>query len=606
VNADAHVSFEFGPFRLDLSERLLVRNGKDVPLAPKLFETLTILVENSGHILEKDDLMRRLWPDTFVEESSLAQNIFQLREVLKDGESRQRYIETIPKRGYRFCANVRERTNGNGSQRSHFATAHSVIEEDETSLTIKSLAVLPFKPLGSEKGNEYLGLGMADATIIKLSHVRRLVVLPISTVYRYTGRRNDALTIGRKLNVDAVLDGTVQHAGDRVRVTVQLICLESGKTIWSGKFDEDFTDIFAVQDSISEQVAEALALRINGTERRRLRKRHTENTEAYQLYLLGLFFWKKRTKDGLTKAIAYFKRAIEADPSYALAYAGLADTYFWVAYGAVEEVTRKEQFEQARSNALKALELDPFVAEAHAVLATVKVKHDRDPQGAEQSFEQAIALNANCAMAYSRYTLFLVAMGRLKDALQHARRAQELDPVSPDANASLAYGLYLARAYDEAIRYCEQALALEPGFLEALVLLGLSYEQKGMYANAIDQFRKAKDANPESTEPLELLAHTSASIGQIDEARALLSELQSSAKPNGLHPYHVALVYAALNQKEQAFEWLAKPYANWTERLRMLRFDPRMDRLKADSRFTTILEGSVSTIGSNFHSPAVT
>jgi DNA-binding winged helix-turn-helix (wHTH) protein/tetratricopeptide (TPR) repeat protein len=595
VNADVRFSFEFGTFRLDLSERLLVRDGKAVPLAPKLFETLAILVENSGHILEKDELIKKLWPDTFVEESSLAQNIFQLRKVLKDRGSTRRYIETVPKRGYRFCADVIEISNDDDEGAPLYLTnAHSVVNDDTTSPTVKSLAILPFKPLGGEKADEYLGLGMADATIIKLSHLRRLLVLPTSTVFRYTGRRNDTLTVGRKLNVDAVLDGTVQQAGDRVRVTVQLICLKTGKTIWSGKFDEHFTDIFGVQDSISEQVAGALALRINGTERQRLRKRCTENTEAYQLYLMGLFFWKKRTKDGLNKAIVYFQQAIEKDPSYALAYAGLADTYFWIAYGEVETATRNERFELSRSNALNALELDSLVAEAHAVLATVKIKHDRDPAGAEKSFERAITLNANCAMAYSRYTLFLVAMGRLEEALNLARRAQALDPVSPDANSSLANVLYLARDYDEAIRYCERALALEPAFPDALVLLGLSYEQKGMVAKAIDQFRKAKDANPENPEPLELLAHASATSGQEDQARSLLSELESSRKPNSLHPYHVALIYAALNQKEQAFEWLAKPYANWTERLRMLRFDPRMDRLKADSRFAVIVQNSIS------------
>lgn len=594
MSADAQVSFEFGPFRLDLSERFLVRDGKAVPLAPKLFETLAILVENSGHILEKDDLMKRLWPDSFVEESSLAQNIFQLRKVLKDGESTRRYIETVPKRGYRFSADVIEISYDDDEAAASFLTKARSFKDDKTRPTVKSLAILPFKPLGREKADEYLGLGMADATIIKLSHLQRLLVLPTSTVFRYTGRRNDTLTVGRKLNVDAVLDGTVQQAGDRVRVTVQLICLETGQSIWSGKFDEHFTDIFAVQDSISEQVARALALRINGAERQRLKKRYTENTEAYQLYLMGLFFWKKRTKDGLNKAIAYFQQAIKEDPSYALAYAGLADTYFWIAYGEVETATRKKRFEQSRSHALKALELDPLVAEAHAVLATVKIKHDRNPAGAEKSFERAIALNSNCAMAYSRYTLFLVAMGRLKEALQHAGRAQQLDPVSPDANASLANVLYLARDYDEAIRYCERALALEPTFNDALILLGLSYEQKGMVAEAIDQFRKAKDANPENPEPLELLAHASATSGQENEARALLSELQCSRKPNSLHPYHIALIYAALNQKEQAFEWLAKPYANWTERLRMLRFDPRMDCFKADSRFAVIVQRSIS------------
>jgi DNA-binding winged helix-turn-helix (wHTH) protein/tetratricopeptide (TPR) repeat protein len=597
VNAEAHRSFEFGPFHLDLSERLLLRNGKAVPLAPKVFDTLSILVENSGHILEKDELMTKLWPDTFVEESSLSQNIFQLRKVLAEDTPDLQYIETIPKRGYRFSADVTEIMRDDDVAASPYLTnARFLIKEGETSLTVKSLAVLPFKPLGKEKADEYLGLGMADATIIKLSGLRQLLVLPTSTVIRYTGRRNNTLTLGRKLNVDAILDGTVQHADDRVRVTVQLICLESGKTIWSGKFDEHFTDIFAVQDSISEQVAGALALRITGTERKRLRKRHTENTEAYQMYLMGLFFWKKRTKDGLIKAVAYFQQAIKEDPSYALAYALLADSYFWIAYSEVDTATRKERFEQSRSNALKALELDPFVAEAHAVLGTVKVKHDRDPAGAEKSFERAIALNPNCAMAHARYTLFLAAMGRLNESLQKVRRAQELDPVSPDANASLANVLYLARNYDEAIRYCERALALEPNFLDALVLLGLSYEQKGMLPEAIDQFRKAKDANAESTEPLELLAHTCAISGQKDEARALLTELQSSRKPNSLHPYHVALIYAALNQKDQAFEWLAKPYANWTERLRMLRFDPRMDCLKADSRFAAIVQRSTSLV----------
>ena len=597
VNAEAHRSFEFGPFHLDLSERLLLRNGRAVPLAPKVFDTLAILVENSGHILEKDELMTKLWPDTFVEESSLSQNIFQLRKVLAEDTPDLQYIDTIPRRGYRFSADVTEIIREDDEAASPYLTnARSLIKEDETSLTVKSLAVLPFKPLGKEKADEYLGLGMADATIIKLSGLRQLLVLPTSTVIRYTGRRNNTLTLGRKLNVDAILDGTVQHADDRVRVTVQLIFVESGKTIWSGKFDEHFTDIFAVQDSISEQVAGALALRISGAERKRLRKRHTENTEAYQLYLMGLFFWKKRTKDGLIKAVAYFQQAIKEDPSYALAYALLADSYFWLAYGEVDTATRKERFEQSRSNALKALELDPFVAEAHAVLATVKVKHDRDPAGAEKSFERAIALNPNCAMAHARYTLFLAAVGRLNESLQKVRRAQELDPVSPDANAGLANVLYLARNYDEAIRYCERALALEPNFLDALVLLGLCYEQKGMLADAIDQFRKAKDANAESTEPLELLAHTCAISGQKDEARALLTELQSSQKPNSLHPYHVALIYAALNQKDQAFEWLAKPYANWTERLRMLRFDPRMDRLKTDSRFAAIVQRSTSLV----------
>lgn len=588
----ALLSYEFGPFRLDLSERLLLRDGKAVPLAPKVFETLVILVENSGRIMEKDALISRLWPDSFVEESSLAQNIFQLRKTLENGTSGRQYIETIPKRGYRFAGGVREITDSDARFASPYPPSgyHSV-KEEETRIAIKSLAVLPFKPLGEEKTDEYLGLGMADATIIKLSGLRNLVVVPTSAVIKYAGRKNDSLAVGRKLGVDAVLEGTVQRSGERVRCTVQLIALEDGKTLWSGKFNEHFTDIFAVQDSISEQVAGALALRITGDEQRHLRKRYTENTEAYQAYLMGIFFWNKRSKEGLNKAVEYFRQAIEKDPAYALAYAGLSDTYFLIAYREFDPLRRREGYEKSRAAALRALELDSFVAEAHTALGTVKVKHDRDAVGAERSFERAITINPNCAMAHSRYTWFLAAMGRLDESLRRMRRAQELDPLSPDANAGLANILYFARDHDEAIRYCQRALVLEPNFLDALLWLGLSYQQKGMFEEAITQLLKAKDAHGDSTEPPELLGHAFAVTGQRDEARTVLSELHSLAKQNtSVRPYNVALIHAELGETEQAFEWLGKPYVNWTERLRMLRFDPRMDSLRVDSRFTTIIQ----------------
>ena len=469
------------------------------------------------------------------------------------------------------------------------------LRRGRTGLPVKSLAVLPFKSLGQNgKAEEYLGLGMADATIIKLTGLRQLLVVPTSTVLRYAGRKNGVEAVGRKLGVDAILEGTIQGANERVRVTVQLISLNEGKTLWSGKFDEQFTDIFTLQDSISEQVARAFALRLTGAERRHLRKRYTENTGAYQAYLMGLFFWNKKSKEGLSKAVEYFQRAIEKDTGYALAYAGLADSYFWMAYSEFDTFNREEYFEKSRSNALRALELDPFVAEAHAALATVKVKHDRDIIGAESSFERALAANPNCAMAYSRYTYFLAATGRLGESLQKIRRAQELDPLSPDANASLAYILYFARDYDEAIRYSQRALALEPNFLDALLLLGLSYEQKGLIEEAILQFSKAKETNADSTEPLELLGHVFAIAGLGDEARKVLSELQSSAKRDSIHPYNVGLIHAALGQKDQAFQWLAKPYLNWTERERMLRFDPRMDQLREDSRFPGVFKFSVT------------
>jgi TolB-like protein/Tfp pilus assembly protein PilF len=587
-------SLEFGPFRLDLSERLLLCNGQAVPLAPKVFETLVVLVENSGHILEKDELIKRLWPDTFVEESNLAQNIFQLRKVLENGAGGRQFIETIPKRGYRFAAGVKEITHTNSQTSPSLSSGRSLIKEDDAYFGVKSLAVLPFRPLTEEKTDE-LGLGMAHDTIIKLSGLRKIVVLPTRAVFKYATHKSDPLALGRRLGVDAVLEGTVQRVGERVRVTVQLISLQDNKTLWSDKFDERFTDIFAVQDSISEQVANALALRITEDERIHLRKRHTENTDAYQTYLMGLFFWNKRSKDGLSKAVKYFEQAIEKDPGYALAYAGLSDCYFLIAYGECGDLARDELYEKSRSAAVKAIGLDPLVAEAHAALATVKVKHDKDIAGAERSFEQAIAINPNCAVAYSRYTYFLAAMGRLGESLEKMRRAQELDPLSPDMNTSLASVLYFSREYDEAIRYCQRALVLEPNFFEALLWLGLSYEQKGMFEEAIAQFLKAKEVSGESTEPLELLAYVFATTDRKDRARKILADLHAAAaKQITIRPYNVGLIHAALGQTEQAFEWLETPHANWTERLRMLRFDPRMDSLKSDARFANLLQHSMS------------
>ena len=587
--AVSHLPFDFGPFRLDFSERVLLCNGKTLPLAPKVFETLAILVENSGHIMGKEELIKRLWPDTFVEENNLAQNIFQLRKALEQGGGGTNYIQTIPKRGYRFSPEVREVIEGDADvmQRSEL----SGTKRDEE-LEFKSLAVLPFQTLVEAETDRYLGLGMADATIIKLAALRNIVVLPTRAVFTYAERKFDCLTVGRRLGVDAVLDGTVQKAGEHVRVTVQLISVADGKTLWSDKFDGLFTHIFHVQDSISEQVANALALQITKDQRKHLRKRHTESTDAYQTYLMGLFFWNKRSKEGLSQAVKYFQDAIEKDPGYARAYAGLADSYFLIAYGEHDPVARNEGYEKSRSTALKAIELDPLVAEAHAALATVKVKYDKDTVGAERSFEQALAINPNCAMAYSRYTYFLAAMGRLSESLEKMRRAQELDPQSPDMNTSLASVLYFARKYDEAIRYCERALALEPNFVEAALWLGLSYEQKGMIEEAVAQFTKARNAGDDCIDPLELLGYVFASTGQRNRARKILAELHSTAN---VHPYNVALIHAALGETNEAFNWLEKPYVNWTERLRMLRFDPRMDSLKGDPRFTTVLQNSISS-----------
>ena len=575
--------YEFGPFCVDLTERQLLRGGTVVPLTPKVFDTLLVFLENRGRTLKKDELMQRLWPNTFVEESSLAQNVFQLRKALGKNDSEE-YIATIQKRGYHFIPEVREVNGAETRLESEKETARL-----GEGLGVRSLAVLPFKPLGADRHDELLGLGMADALIIKLNELKQIQVLPTSAIFGYSERENNPLTAGRELGVDAVLDGTVQHADDQVRVTVQLMRVADGQILWSRKFDEHFTNIFELQDSISEQVAKSLALRITFDVKTHLTKRYTQNVEAYQTYLLGLYFWNKRTKEGINMAIEFFELTIVNDPNFALAYAGLADCYFLDVSFRYETVEPALGYEKVRAAALRALELDPTLAEPHAALAVVKIRQDRDPAEAELSFDRAIASNPNCAMAYLRYAWFLAAMGRLDEALQKAQRAQELDPLSPESNATIGYLLYFARQYDKAIGYCQRAILIEPDFFWGRLYAGLNYVQKGMYEEAISAYRMVGASHKDCTEPLELLGHVYAVMGRRDEAEKVLSQLEELSVRKQVLPHNLASIYAALNLNDRAFELLKQPWVIWTERLRVLRFDPRLDSLRSDSRFENLI-----------------
>ncbi|HKC65541.1 MAG TPA: winged helix-turn-helix domain-containing protein, partial [Pyrinomonadaceae bacterium] len=428
--------YEFGPFRLDASEYLLLRCDQPIPLSPKVFETLLVLVEHCGHVLCKDELMKRLWPDSFVEESSLTQNISLLRKALGESDE-QKFIETVPKCGYRFVAPVRV-VNASPADSSNAAEVISqersackvVVEELEESesrdeskseaLTqdalpilsthkaqhpalvflslvlllgaaggaylwkgktgaggkiagsfneIRSMAILPFKQVGDESGaNGYLGLSMADALIVKLSGFQHLSIMPTSTVFRYVGRERDVVETGKELGVEAVLDGMIQRVGDRVRVTMMLVRVSDGRTLWSEKFDVRFTDIFTLQDSISERVAATISVHQTNQAQQQIAKRSTENIEAYQSYMMGLYFANKRTKEGLTKSVEFFQQAIKRDPSYARAYAGLADSKYLIAYYRFGSSTLQEGFNEARQLASKALELDGTLGEAYATL----------------------------------------------------------------------------------------------------------------------------------------------------------------------------------------------------------------------------------------------
>src|SRR5215510_15386018 len=310
----SNITYEFGPFRMDTDRYLLLRDEQSIPLSPKVFETLLFLVQHREKVAKKEEILRSVWPDTFVEESNLAQNIFLLRKALGEEKNEHRYIVTVPGVGYRFVASVRERT-GTPS-----------ISSETSSRTINSIAVLPFKTLGGAEDDRFLGPGLADALIMRLSTIRYLKVRPTSAVLKYSNLRDDPLLIGRELNVDALLDGVYQVEGDQIRVTVQLSSVKDGVTLWAAKFDERMTDIFAIQDSISEQVVNSLALKLSRDEQRRLKHRHSHKSEAFQLFVKAKYYWNQRNAEALRKALECAEQAISVDPTYAPAYVALADS----------------------------------------------------------------------------------------------------------------------------------------------------------------------------------------------------------------------------------------------------------------------------------------
>ncbi len=623
LNRTAGHFYEFDAFRLDVGRRLLLRDGEAVTLAPRIFNMLLVLIEHRGAVLGKDELMKQLWSDTVVEENNLTVIISALRKALGENRRQHRYIVTIPGQGYSFVAEVRE-SLGDGREEaseekefhrsagfalplrasgrkliltgllllviiSFFAylllTRKSNPAEIET--PVRTIAVLPFRSLGRESGDEYLSLGMADALITRLGNLRQVITRPTSAVLKYSESGANPLAAGRELAVDALLEGRIQKLEDRIRVTVQLIRVSDGQPLWSEKFDEQFTNIFAVQDSISEQVARALALKLSSAEREQLTKRHTENTEAFQLYLKGRYFWNKRSVEGLQKAREYFQRAIERDPGYALAYAGLADCYNLLSY--YSGLSPKESFPKAKAAAERALELDESLAEAHASLALALMCFDWDWAGAEREYKRALELNPRYATAHQWYAEYLAVMGRQGEALASIKRAGETDPLSLIVTVGEGYIGYYGRDFDATIRQSEKALEMDLSFVPAYSFLGWGYLQKRMFAEAIGALQKAVSLSDGDARMVGELGHAYAVSGQKAQAREIIKQLELKSQRQYVSPYEIALVYAGLAEKEQALAWLRKAVEERAWQLMFLRVEPKLDLLRADSRFTGLL-----------------
>ena len=452
---------------------------------------------------------------------------------------------------------------------------------------VRSLAVLPFKPIGTGSDDEYLQVGIVDALITRLSNVKRLAVRPTSAVRKYTAVEQDPIAAGRELHVDAVLNGSVQKSGDRIRVTVQLVSVREGSTLWAEKFDESFADIFTMQDHISEHVAGTLTLTLSKAEREHLFRRETISPQAYQLYLMGRYYWNKRTQEAAKKSIEYLQQAIALDPNYALAYAGIADSY--IILGVYSGLPPKEAFPKAKEMALKALEIDDSLAEAHTSLAYVRFRHEWNWSGAEDEYRRAIELNPNYATAHQWAALNLAAVGRLDEAIAEMKRAEEIDPFSLIINSNMEWVLYLARQNDRAIEHCRKTLETDPSFFATHKYLGLVYLQKGLYEQAIAEYQKARDLSVDDPQIIALIGHAYALSGKRERAQATLRELTELAKRRYVQPYSIALICTALGQKDRAFAWLERAYEDRSSYMVYLKVEPMLDGLRSDPRFSDLL-----------------
>lgn len=583
--------YKFGQFLLDPEERVLLRDGKPVSLTPKAFDILLVLAENSGHLVRKDDLMRRVWPDAFVEEANLAQNISVIRRVLDTND--ERYIETVPKLGYRLSvktdtsvesqgkpevphdhesAELPDRTDplkpGDDPVRrrmwQNFAgivalvlaavgiTGWVLYTRSRTGgaapVRIRSLAVVPLENLSRDPDQEYFADGMTDELITDLAKIHSLRVISRNSVMQYKGKHKPVPQIGRELNVDAVIEGTVVHAGDRVRITAQLIAAQEDRHLWADTYEGDLRNVLALQDEVTTAIARQISIQLTPQEQTEFSHARSVDPEAHQAYLRGLYELGPHYAKSNTKAIEHFRRAIAIDPNDALAYAGLA-----VAYTASDEAP-KVAMPKAKAAALKAIELDDTLAEAHSSLGFIKLVFDWDWPGADQELRRALQLNPNSPLAHMHYGRYLLLIPHRGDeAIQNCQRAYDLDPAVPAELDDLVGMLFFARRYTAAINEAAKELEDNSPFL------GMAYAELGRQDEALAVAARV-EASTKNPTRLAQTASVYALAGDKRRAYALLQKIQAQANQQYVCGMNVAAVYSILGDKDEAMVWLEKAY----------------------------------------------
>jgi len=566
----------FGPFEADLQSGELRKRGLKLKLEGKPFQILALLLERAGEVVTRRELRDKLWaPDTYVVfDRNVNTAVNKLRQALGDSADSPRFVETLARRGYRFIAPVEMPSQ-----------AHAPLPQPAES--IHSIAVLPFQNASGDPAMEYLSDGITESLINSLSQLPDLRVMARSTVFRYKGRENDPQRVGRELGSHAVITGRVAQPGDNLTVATELVDVATGWRLWGEQYTRKPSAAFTVEEEISRDISSKLKLRLTHQVEERLAKRNPENVDAYREYLKGRYHFNRMTAEGLEKAFAHFEKAIESDPQYALAYTGLADCQGMHAFFSLRPP--RQVMPKAKEAALKALDIDETLAEAHASLAGVLKTYDWDWQAAEKEYLRALELNPSYATAHRWYAAYLTAMGRHEEALREMERAQELDPLSLAISMEMAWDFYIAREYERCIEQSLKTLEMEPAFAAAFSSLGLGYEQTHQYAEAISALEKSRDGSGGNPVSLASLAHTLALAGRKREARKILGELKELSQRAYVAPYVFALVHAGLGEKNRSLDWLEKAvderdaYAVWIKR------EPRFVSLRSSPRFDDLL-----------------
>ena len=642
--------YEFGPFQLDPFERVLARHGERISLAPKAFDTLVLLVQQHGHVVTKEDLIKSLWPDTIVEENNLNQQISQLRRALGDGQDACRYIETVSKLGYRFVSGVRSSERAAGTTLLANSGGLGVLgvesegdpvlgsgrldrkpdEIHETSLGVPSsnignearrprrvwvsvaftlavslavagglyflgarmhdkpigaVAVLPFQNASGDPNAEYLSDGISETLIGNLSQLSGLRVMARDTVFSYKGRQVDPRQAGRDLKVDAVVTGRVIERANTLIVEADLVKVADGRELWGERYNRKLTDLLTVQGEIADEISQKLRLHLTDVEKARFAKHYTENPEAYRLYLEGRYFASKATPEDMAKGIGYLNQAIALDPTYALAYDGIAYYYLWANDLLLAP---RDAMPKAKEAAKQALMLDDGLPQAHTEMGLVLFQYEWDWAGAEREFQRAIQLDPRYASAHEWYGYLLVSEGRIEDGIQEAKRAAELDPLSPECNWLLGWMLYFAHQYDLSAEQLRKTIDLDPNYFLAHLVLGMSYSGRAKMNLAIPELEKAASLG-ECDQSLGELGRAYALSGKRREAQKIADRLVAEWKRSHVGAFDIAIVEIGLGDKDDALAWLEQAYEDRAFFMVDLKNEPELDPLRSHPRFQELV-----------------